>query len=420
MALAAIVFLVRVLLGRVPSSRRAAEPDSLRVDGPILAFAVWTLLSASFSSDPLKSHEAAKKLVLFAVFYLALDTAREPISRGRIVLAALLGALVLSGESVLQFFLLGYDTLDRRPSGFLGHYMTAAGVEAGGLILAVAFLMFGPRARPRKRDLFLLLGVVSALLVLLAFQRTFPHSSLGERFFVAGLVLLAARLALSSPAWPEAGTLTAVASALTVVSSFALVLSQTRNAWLGALVGLGALCMLRAPRTLVGLGAAVGILLAFQPGPLMRRLTITDASSRDRYYMWQAGLDMVRDQPIFGQGPGMILARYPQYRWLEATNPQQPHLHDNALQIAAERGLPALAFWGWAMAALLVQAWREARRKDVHRWPAAGALGLLVGLLAAGIFEYNFGDSEVLMFALLVSALPFALRREREIRLAPA
>jgi hypothetical protein len=36
------------------------------------------------------------------------------------------------------------------------------------------------------------------------------------------------------------------------------------------------------------------------------------------------------------------------------------------------------------------------------------------------MFEYNFGDSEVLMFILLVSALPYALRLERERAVLPA
>jgi hypothetical protein len=33
--------------------------------------------------------------------------------------------------------------------------------------------------------------------------------------------------------------------------------------------------------------------------------------------------------------------------------------------------------------------------------------------MTAGLFEYNFGDSEVFMFMLLVAAMPYALRRER-------
>jgi hypothetical protein len=44
---------------------------------------------------------------------------------------------------------------------------------------------------------------------------------------------------------------------------------------------------------------------------------------------------------------------------------------------------------------------------------AVGALAVWAAVLVAGLFEYNLGDSEVLMFFLLASALPYALRRER-------
>jgi hypothetical protein len=55
--------------------------------------------------------------------------------------------------------------------------------------------------------------------------------------------------------------------------------------------------------------------------------------------------------------------------------------------------------------------WRETRR-GAHgaRWGAAGALAVLAAVMAAGLFEYNFGDSEILMFMLMVTALPYALR----------
>jgi O-antigen ligase len=152
-----------------------------------------------------------------------------------------------------------------------------------------------------------------------------------------------------------------------------------------------------------------------RPAPVIDRLTVTDASSRDRYYMWQAGIDMILDKPVFGQGPGMILTRYPGYRWSEAPNPQTPHLHDNALQIAAERGLPCLALWLWMVAAILADAYREARLGlRGPGWVAGGTLAVMAAVMTAGLFEYNFGDSEVLMFTLLVAAMPYALRRERE------
>jgi O-antigen ligase len=159
--------------------------------------------------------------------------------------------------------------------------------------------------------------------------------------------------------------------------------------------------------------AAAALVLVARPAPVMDRLTVTDASSRDRYFMWQAGIDMIREKPVFGQGPRMVERTYPSYRWPGAPNAAQPHLHNNALQIAAERGLPCLAWWLWWVAAAIGDAWRESRRGGAPgRWGAAGALAVLSAVMAAGLFEYNFGDSEILMFLLIVTALPYALRAE--------
>jgi O-antigen ligase len=133
--------------------------------------------------------------------------------------------------------------------------------------------------------------------------------------------------------------------------------------------------------------------------------------------MWQAGVDMVLDKPVFGQGPGMILAVYPRYRWPEAPNPRQPHLHNNLFQVAAERGLPGLAFFLWWATAALAAALGESRRGASEgpgtAWAAGGVLGALAAVLVAGLFEYNLGDSEVLMLFLLLTAVPFALRNAR-------
>jgi hypothetical protein len=59
---------------------------------------------------------------------------------------------------------------------------------------------------------------------------------------------------------------------------------------------------------------------------------------------------------------------------------------------------------------LFRDAWRAARAAASPGLRACGgaALGVLAALMVAGAFEYNFGDSEVLMFTLLVSALPYA------------
>lgn len=408
LALALLVFVVRLATGRTRLQRTA-------LDTPIVVFGVWTLLSASFSADPVVSHEEAKKLVLFALLYLALDSLTVERDRERILDAALLGGVALAGGAIFQFYVLGFDTLNTRPTSFLGHYMTASGLCMAVLVLASARLAFRrDLARPSSGDARLLAGLFAALVLLGALQAAglFPVES--ERLFVAALATAAAGMVLARGDWPGLGTSAVLAALAIVLSAWALLLSRTRNAWLGALAGLAVVAVLRARRTLWLLAAGVAAILILRPATVIDRLTWTDDSARDRYYMWQAGLDMIMDKPVFGQGPGMILRLYPQYRWPGAPKPITPHLHDNALQIAAERGIPCLVFWLWLMAAAMADAWRECRAGlSGPGWVAGAALALLTAVMVAGLFEYNFGDSEILMFTLLVASLPYALRRQR-------
>ena len=410
LTLAFLVYGVRLVQGRASWPR-------LPLDGPILAFGVWTLLSASFSPDPVLSHESAKKLVLFPLLYLAVDTLGEEEGRQRVADAALLGGFVLGAGALIQYYFLGFDTLNSRPTSFMGHYMTASGLSMATLALAAARLALG-RVRPTlpsRHDATGLAAVLLGLGALSTLQATGLFIVEGERLFVAAIVAAATFLAVTRSSSYGPATGPTLAAAAFVASSWALVLSRTRNAWLGAIVSLAVVAILRAPRALWLLGAGVAAVVLLRPTTVIDRLTVTDASSVDRYYMWQAGIDMIRDKPVFGQGPGMILKTYPEYRWVEAPNALTPHLHNNALQIAAERGLPCLVFWLWCVAAAAADAYREWRAAGRGPgWSAGAALGVLAAMMVAGLFEYNFGDSEVFMFVMLMVAFPYALRRERQ------
>jgi hypothetical protein len=405
-ASAAVVFLVRLLRGSTRIPR-------LPLDGPTLAFCVWTLLSAAFSQAPLVSQESAKKLLLFALLYIAVDSMADRGARERIMDAALLGGLVLAAGSLLQYYFLGFDTINQRPRGFLGHYMTASGLLMATVVLASARIAFfeGERVPPSRADLHRLALLGAGLVVLAVTGAADVGAVVAERVFVALLTVAAAHLFLSRGDWPGRSTSATLAALALPLASWALLISRTRNAWLGSLAGLTVIALLRAPRLLWALAGAVALVLVLRPSAVIERLTLTDASSRDRYFMWQAGVDMVNDRPVFGQGPRMVESNYPAYRWPGAPNPVTPHLHNNVLQIAAERGLPCLAWWLWWVAAAMGDAYRESRR--TRAWTAVGALGLLAAMMTAGLFEYNFGDSEILMLLLLVCALPYALRAER-------
>jgi O-antigen ligase len=105
-----------------------------------------------------------------------------------------------------------------------------------------------------------------------------------------------------------------------------------------------------------------------------------------------------------------VLRLYPDYRDPGAVEKANPHLHNVPVQIAAERGLPALAIWFWFVAVLTFDLSRSFSSRHERFLPAA-ALAAVAAMLAAGLFEYNFGDSEFLMLFLIVVTVPFAAQR---------
>jgi O-antigen ligase len=139
---------------------------------------------------------------------------------------------------------------------------------------------------------------------------------------------------------------------------------------------------------------------------------LKDPTNRDRLAMMREGAHMIKEHPLLGIGPNMVQPLYAQYRDPDAVNATNPHLHNVPLQIAAERGLPALAAWLWFVLALIAALWKlmlDRRQKLL----AATGLAAVVAMLAAGMFEYNFGDSEFLMLFLVLVTLPFAAMQSR-------
>jgi O-antigen ligase len=156
---------------------------------------------------------------------------------------------------------------------------------------------------------------------------------------------------------------------------------------------------------------AVALFIAIAPARLSDRLysmfDLNDPTNRDRVAMMRAGGRMIADHPLTGVGPDQVKTVYAQYRDPAAVEPVNFHLHNVPVQIAAERGLPALALWVWLLATIVADMWRLFRRGR-HPSLAAAALAALVAMLAAGMFEYNFGDSEFLMLLLVLLTLPYA------------
>lgn len=328
-------------------------PEMPRFAWPLAVYAALTLLSAALSRDPAVSVPDTKQLVLFLLVPVVYEFGRGARARTLATIALSVGAAsALVG--IVQYGVLNYDNLGRRPQGTLSHWMTYSGTLMLVICATVARLLFDARDR------------VWAFLVMPA--------------LVAGLGL-----------------------------------TFTRSAWVGVSAGVGTAFLLKDRRLVGVLPIVVAVLVAVAPGAVTNRVYSmfdrNDPTNRDRMAMLEAGKAIVRDHPLTGVGPDMIARVYPGYRVPWAVQPNNPHLHNVPVQIAAERGLPALAAWFWFLASATRGSWRRLRRTR-HPSLAAGALAAIVAMFTAGLFEYNFGDSEFLMLFLVLVTLPSAADRD--------
>lgn len=285
----------------------------------------------------------------------------------------------------------------------------------------------------RERDVRLLVDLVVAVVALCALfglaQFLWGYGDLGQRIrgpfshymTFAGVLLVGNLLLLGRMLFGDGGRRAWTWVALAVIN-LALIASLTRSAWVGFAAAFMLLLALRAPRLVPVYAAAVLVLALLAPGPVVQRLgsivDVRDVSNYDRLCMAEAGFHMIGDHPFTGLGPYMVREVYPIYRHPTAPRLEVPHLHNSFVQVAAERGLPALAAYLWLAGAVGWTAWRRYRLEGGRSGPRAdlylAVVAVLVGFNLAGLFEHNWGDTEVQRLVLFTMAIPFLLARPSE------
>lgn len=319
---------------------------------PLLVYAALSLLVCFFSVNPAVSFKDSRELLLYLV--VPLTMAGLAVRGGRAWTSlALLASGLLSALYSLGYFLFRSQP-GERIQGFMGHYMTQAGLLLLFLCAATAFLLF-------SRD--------------------------KTRWIWGGAIPLA---------------------------GFSLALTLTRSAWVGFVIAFAFILFLYRPKALILVPVVLGLFFLVSPPPMKQRalsiFSLESYANKHRIEYLKAGWKIVREYPLHGTGPDTVdmVFQNPKYG-LSSIGRQNVHLHNNIVQIAAERGVPTLLAWiafiGWAFLALL----RLLRDRDAAVFPgaAAGAAALLA-LVTAGLFEYNFADSEVAVLFLFLITAPFA------------
>lgn len=343
--------------------RNRSKPPALEQLGwPLLAFFIWTILASFASANVLLDLTITRKFLIFLVLFLAPAILQRQGGIRWMYHAIFVAAGASSLAGVAQYLSNPDRDLLNRISGFMSLWMTYSGLQMLVLVSLFAYgMLYGWRRNWWAPPLALALGL-------------------------------------------------------------SLYLSLTRNAWLGAAAGVLTVLALRRPRAIMAFALLLSLLGIFGPAVIQERLRSAfdreDTTTQGRIELMETSLRLIRENPWFGVGPKSVNTEALRYRgnhefpdWL------YQHMHNNFLQIAAERGIPGLILWLWLMIRLAWDAFKTLRASKgdaggesnlESSFAATAALGSWAALMASGLFEYNFGDSEVLTLFLFIMSAPYA------------
>ena len=351
----------------------------------ILAFAAATVLSAAANGHFREGLPQIRKFYVWAILVVVYSSLRTAWQARWVLFGMAAGATASAAWSIVQFARkyqraaeLGqpfYESyVGARITGFTSHWQTFA----GDIMLAFFIVLTGLLVVKewRQRRLWLTAGIGSLCLL--------------------GLALL---------------------------------LGFTRSIWPATAAGVLVLLWHWRPLAVLILPVLAGAVVTLAPEPLHSRIESAWKpnarldSNEHRAVLRRTGLAMVAAHPLLGVGPERVGARFEEYYPPDAPHPvpsewYSKHLHNIYIHFAAERGVPAML----ALVGFVLMAWghmlRALRRvgagEDDRRFVLLVVAAAVPGILVAGWWEVNLGDSEVLGCFLAILACGFVAAAEEE------
>lgn len=340
---------------------KAPRPGRTSLDIPILLFLAAWIVTVLFTERRWDNFIDLKNLLLMSIIYIfgfLVGNRRE----GRALATVLLFSSMAASIYAISIFLLGKGegTLGRTPGTF-STAMTFGGVM---LLLCSLFLAVSVGQEIDRKKRF------AALLV-------------------SGLGLVA------------------------------LFFSFTRSSWLGMIASALAILAVSRRRLLVPFAVMLVILFIVLPGNYRNRVTsIWDSQYRtnvQRMELLRGGWNIFKDHPLVGVGSMDLAETYRRYKPPEAVH-VFGHMHNIFLHVAVTKGLVGLipfCFLLLSFVRLMVGNLRRKLPPPEKAW-VVGSIGALIGFIVNGLFEWNFGDAEVvtLLYFIIGSNLAIALHRD--------
>ncbi|HEX8891605.1 MAG TPA: O-antigen ligase family protein [Pyrinomonadaceae bacterium] len=205
----------------------------------------------------------------------------------------------------------------------------------------------------------------------------------------------------------------------------ALLLTVTRASWLALLLSAFVIALVGMNRRAVVVTISIALplvlvgLFILQQQRQVGFVDQNDQSITWRETVWREGFNLLISKPrhlLAGVGMDSIKSHWREWGLFDGGRIPVGHMHSTPLQLAVERGVPALLLWILLLAVYAGMLWRLARSRKVDGWIergiVLGALGGLVGFISSGMVHYNLGDSEVAMIFYFIMGLALTVERE--------
>jgi O-antigen ligase len=330
---------------------RSWEKQTFPLKVPFLLFVLACLVAVVGAVDFSGSYKSLKRLLEILIFYWAVNCITSEEQRDKLSLLLIASATL----STLTGFYTAWEngiTHAARAEGTMSVYMTYAGLLMLALLVASGKLVFDT-----KNNKWLYLAVI--------------------------------------------------------LMAICLLLTFTRQAWLGVLAGLLFLIWFRKKSLLWFMPIILGIIFLISPAPIKHRIdslvNLNDKNLKIRLDLWQGGWLVFKDHPLTGCG----------FKCIDAVNEDYPDptgnikrlrgLHNNFIQLAVDTGLFGVVSWISIWVVYFMTLYRRLvsmPNNSINRRDSMASAAAVVGFLIAGLFETNFYDAEVSMVLYFIMALP--------------
>ena len=319
---------------------------------PILLFVLACILAVITAVDPGNSYKSLKKLLQLLIFFWAVNNIKDDRQREFLVLLLIVAGCVAALNGIYQGWKDGV-TVNTRVEGTMSMYMTFAGLLMLVGLLAIGRFLFNPA---------------------------------NEKWLIGAAILL----------------------------SICLLMTLTRQAWLGFFAGLAFLVYFWRRVFLLSIPVFIFLILIFSPAPVKDRIQslidMRDDSLDIRLSLWRGGLTIFKDHPLTGCGFKCVDIVHRQYPDPDGYLGRFKGMHNNFIQLLVDTGILGLGAWIsiWVMYFFSLRRNFNPSNLDTgSRWTSITGAAAVIGFHVGGLFEVNFYDSEVIMLLYFIMALPF-------------